>query len=293
MLALEHDVFAFPGGEAEPADTAPADEPVPSTTPPTVEPRGLPAATARRHGGTMSRGRVDAKGLQSARPNGGRAVQRPWAPEEDEALRAAVVANGESSWKATAAAVPGRTHGQCSYRWRQALKPCVVEGVQSVCGEGELKQSPRSPRLPLFRRALAANMTGKHSAKSKLTRTLLEKFRVESSRPPNKAKDKKNQGKNKKRRPLMAIRRSVANREKTFDLSEPGRKNDDNITKETGEENLAPEMGEAASAAAEDASAGEAAAAGVVAEMAPAAETAAENVALVGEAAAEAAAESE
>ena len=79
----------------------------------------------------------------SPRSDGGVAVSRRWTPEEDEALRAAVVANGESSWKTIAAGVQGRTHVQCFHRWTQALKPGVVKGVWSAEEDGKLLQLKR------------------------------------------------------------------------------------------------------------------------------------------------------
>ena len=48
----------------------------------------------------------------------------PWAPEEDEALRAAVREHGED-WLAAAAAVPGRTNTACRERYVRRLRPGI------------------------------------------------------------------------------------------------------------------------------------------------------------------------
>lgn len=51
-----------------------------------------------------------------------------WTPEEDEALRCAVMQNGAKNWKKIAEAVPGRTDVQCLHRWQKVLNPDLVKG---------------------------------------------------------------------------------------------------------------------------------------------------------------------
>lgn len=55
---------------------------------------------------------------------------RFWTPEEDAALRAAVVEFKERQWKKIAARVPGRTHQQCLQRWRKVLRPDASNNVR-------------------------------------------------------------------------------------------------------------------------------------------------------------------
>ncbi|KAL1761814.1 hypothetical protein FB107DRAFT_285703 [Schizophyllum commune] len=54
------------------------------------------------------------------------AAGRPWTPEEDAQLRAAVALHGENdNWKTVAEMVPGRTNKACRKRWRHSLSPGV------------------------------------------------------------------------------------------------------------------------------------------------------------------------
>lgn len=47
-----------------------------------------------------------------------------WTPEEDERLRTAVMAHGQS-WVDVAATMPGRTNDQCRDRWNDQLNPTI------------------------------------------------------------------------------------------------------------------------------------------------------------------------
>jgi hypothetical protein len=51
-----------------------------------------------------------------------------WKPEEDAKLNEAVKEHGVNNWDAVAALVPGRTHGQCRYRWVASLDPSLNRG---------------------------------------------------------------------------------------------------------------------------------------------------------------------
>ncbi|XP_019177068.1 PREDICTED: uncharacterized protein LOC109172334 isoform X2 [Ipomoea nil] len=50
-------------------------------------------------------------------------IKREWTEEEDNKLRAAVEAFGESNWQVVAASLEGRTGTQCSNRWIKTLHP--------------------------------------------------------------------------------------------------------------------------------------------------------------------------
>lgn len=50
-------------------------------------------------------------------------LKREWTEEEDNLLRAAVEAFGESNWQAVASAMEGRTGTQCSNRWKKTINP--------------------------------------------------------------------------------------------------------------------------------------------------------------------------
>ncbi|KAH9802086.1 Myb domain-containing protein 4r1 [Citrus sinensis] len=50
-------------------------------------------------------------------------LRREWTKEEDEQLRIAVEAYGESNWQSVASTLKGRTGTQCSNRWNKTLHP--------------------------------------------------------------------------------------------------------------------------------------------------------------------------
>ncbi|KAL5815509.1 hypothetical protein ACOSQ4_026150 [Xanthoceras sorbifolium] len=50
-------------------------------------------------------------------------LKREWTADEDEQLRIAVEAFGESNWQAVASTLKGRTGPQCSNRWKKTLNP--------------------------------------------------------------------------------------------------------------------------------------------------------------------------
>lgn len=50
-------------------------------------------------------------------------LKRGWSEDEDDKLRAAVAACGESNWQVVAATMEGRTGTQCSNRWTKSLNP--------------------------------------------------------------------------------------------------------------------------------------------------------------------------
>jgi hypothetical protein len=56
-------------------------------------------------------------------PSIGRTTARAgqWTADEDKMLKDALPTNGAKSWEAIAALVPGRTNGQCRYRWHNTL----------------------------------------------------------------------------------------------------------------------------------------------------------------------------
>ncbi|PCH33331.1 hypothetical protein WOLCODRAFT_159989 [Wolfiporia cocos MD-104 SS10] len=60
----------------------------------------------------------------------GRAVGKPWTPEEDRLLTEAVAAHGEhDNWKTVALSVPGRTNKACRKRWLHSLSPSVKKSA--------------------------------------------------------------------------------------------------------------------------------------------------------------------
>jgi hypothetical protein len=51
-----------------------------------------------------------------------------WTPEEDEALRQAVLKHGGRNWKKISDYLEGRTDVQCLHRWQKVLRPGLVKG---------------------------------------------------------------------------------------------------------------------------------------------------------------------
>ena len=66
--------------------------------------------------------------------------RRFWTPEEDEALRAAVIATGScNEWAHVARLVPGRDRQACLLRWRHAVDPTLHKGKWTQTEDSRLR----------------------------------------------------------------------------------------------------------------------------------------------------------
>jgi myb proto-oncogene protein len=64
-----------------------------------------------------------------------------WKPEEDAKLKEAVKEHSANNWDAVAALVPGRTHGQCRYRWLTSLDPSLNRGRWTAEEDAKLTEA--------------------------------------------------------------------------------------------------------------------------------------------------------
>ena len=63
-----------------------------------------------------------------------------WLPEEDEAIRKHVSANGPKHWREVAQHLPGRNEARCRERWCQHLDPAINKGPWSPDEDRILKE---------------------------------------------------------------------------------------------------------------------------------------------------------
>lgn len=65
-----------------------------------------------------------------------------WTSEQDNALRAAVHAQGGKNWKKIALEIPGeKTHVQCLQRWNKVIKPGLIKGPWKPTEDDMLRMS--------------------------------------------------------------------------------------------------------------------------------------------------------